>query len=239
MNNLVLRDTAEVYLKDLSDNSVYFLGLTSKADISQKIQQEILRGGIGNGIVGMLQYNKEIDFTVTTLLHADDIIAIESGAKQISGTYTVQANEKLQLSGGKLTLTGTPSGSNVIVIDSTGKQITATYDTATKTVTVTGGTDGDYYTVIYPTSVTGSAIPLDTSMFPKNYYVELHSIAVDPDTNTVAADVYWIFNKAVPDGSMSVTHEAGKNNGDTIKFVAMTPINSTSIGQYIIVPRAS
>lgn len=237
MNNLVLRDTAEVYLKDLSDGSVYFLGLTSKADITQKIQQEILRGGVGNGIVGILQFNKEIDFTVTTLLHADDIVAIQSGAKQISGTYTVQVNEKLQLTGGKLTLTGTPSGTSVIVIDKTGKQLTATYDATTKTVTVTGGTEGDYYTVIYPTSVTGSAIPLDTSMFPKSYHVELHSIAVDPDTNTVAADVYWVFYKAIPDGSLSVSHEAGKSNGDTIKFVAMTPLNSTSIGQYIIVPR--
>ena len=211
MNNLVLRDTAEVYLKDSGDGSVYFLGLTSKADIAQKIQQEMLRGGIGNGIVGMLQFNKEIDFTVTTLLHSDDIIAIQNGAKQISGTYTVQANEKLQLTGGKLTLIGTPNSDTVIVVDKTGKQMQATYDTTTKTVTVTGGVEGDYYTVMYATSVTGSAIPLDTSMFPKSYYVELHSIAVDPDTNNVAADIYWAFYKAVPDGSMSVSHESGKN----------------------------
>lgn len=239
MNNLILRDTAEVYLKDLLDPTrVYFLGLTNKADISQSVEQEILRGGIGNGIIGMIQYNKQIEFTVTTLLHADDIVAIQSGAKQVSGEYTVQANEKHQLVNGQFTLTGTPSSGSVIVLDPQGKQVTATYDATTKTVTVTDGVEGAYYIALYSTSVTGEAIPLDASMFPRNYYVELHTIAVDAETNAPAADIYWVFEKAVPDGALAVSHEAGQNNGDTIKFTAMTPINSTSIGRYIVVPRS-
>jgi hypothetical protein len=236
-NNVVIQDVLECYLKDLADpTKVYFIGLTTRNDITQQVAQELLRGGIGNGVVGVLQSNKEISFTVTTLLHNDDIFAIQSGATfSANQTVTVQKNETVKCATGALTIEGTPVGSAVVVFDKNGKVIEGTF--ATGKVTITGGTDGDWYTVVYPESVTGDVLSLDSKKFPRNYYVELHTIAYDVDTNEVCADIFWQFNKCLPDGAMNASHEAGKQVGDEMKFNAQLIKGNSEYGKYVVVPR--
>lgn len=237
-NNIIVQDVAEVYLKDLSDSSVYFFGLTTKSDVQQKIKQDFMRGGIGNGIAGVIQSEKEITFSVTTLFHADDMIAIQSGsAIQTNQSVTVMKSETLKLATNKLTLVGTPKTgtTTVTVLDSTGKSYAGTF--ATGQVTVTGGTDGNWYTVLYPADVTASAISLDSKKFPHNYTVELHTIGYNPDTNAVACDIWWQFAKALPDGTLNESMEAGKSSSSEVKFVAQLPQGASEYGKYLVVPR--
>lgn len=236
-NNLLVQDVCEVYLKDLSDTSkVYFFGLTSQAEITQQIQQDVIRGGIGNGVIGVMQSNKELTFKVTTLLHNEDVSAIQSGsAFGASTTFTVQKTESGVLTSGKITITGTPIGTNVLVYDGLGKKLEGTY--ATGDVTVTGGTEGESYTVVYSTSVTGEALSLDSKKFPKNYYVELHTIAYNPNSNEVVADLYYVFNKALPNGGLSQQFQAGQSVTDEVEFTCGLLTGSTEYGKYIVVPR--
>jgi hypothetical protein len=236
MDNILVQDVCEVYLKDLSNSTPYFFGITTKNDITQKIKQDMLKGGIGNGIVGVVQSEKEITFKVSTLLHNDSLYEIQSGASFTSSTVTVQKNEVLKCVSGKLTMTGTPKGSAVVVFDSKGKVTTGTY--ATGVVTLTGGVEGDYYTVVYPNDSTGNVLTLDSKKFPKNYYVELHTIAYDVNTNQVVADIFWTFNKALPNGGLQAQYEAGKSNGDDIEFTAQLLAGNSEYGTYVVVPRA-
>jgi hypothetical protein len=178
-----------------------------------------------------------MSFKVTTLFSNDDLIAVQSGSAFADGSVTVQATEAHTLTGGKITLTGTPKTgtTTVLVVDQLGKQLEGAL--SVKEVTVTGGTDGDTYTVIYPISVTGSILSLDSKAFPKNYYVELHTIGFNVETNEVACDIYWIFEKALPNGSLTKAYEAGKNSGDDIEFTAQLPAGSNEYGKYVVVPR--
>jgi hypothetical protein len=235
MNNILIQDVAEVYIKDANSSDAYFFGLTTKNDVAQTVKQDALRAGIGNGIVAMLQSDKEVNFSVTTLLQNDDIFAIQSGKKFTNGTYTVQKTEQAKLTSGKLTITGTAKGTSALVVDALGKQIAGTI--ATNQVTITGGVEGATYTVIYPSDVTGDILSLDSKAFPKNYYVEMHTIGYNVETNEVACDVYWIFNKALPDGGLQAAYEAAKGNGNDIKFTAQLNIGSNEYGKYIVVPR--
>lgn len=236
MNNILIQDVAEVYIKDSVTSDAYFFGITTKNDITQTVKQEVLRAGVGNSVVGVLQSDKEINFSVSTLLHNDDIFAIQSGKKFASGTYTVQMSEQAKLTSGKLTITGTPKGTSAIAIDSTGKQTTGTI--ATGQVSITGGTEGAIYTVIYPSEVTGDILSLDSKSFPKNYYVEMHTIGYSVETNQVVADIYWVFDKALPDGGLQAAYEAAKNNGNEIKFTAQVPVGATEYGRYIVIKRS-
>lgn len=86
-------------------------------------------------------------------------------------------------------------------------------------------------------TVTGTVMDLKADKLPRNYKVQLRTIAYDPDTNEEVADIYWIFDKATPDGNLNEVFSAGTNKTQEISFIAQTPIGSDSYGQYVIVPR--
>jgi hypothetical protein len=234
MRDIIIQDVAECFAKN-TDDKAYFFGLTSSNDITQTIAQNPIKGGIGNGIISLIQSEKEIKFTVVNAIHNDDIYAIQSGTEFTSGSYTVQKTEKCELATGKLTLTGTPVGTSAIVIDPEGTQTTGTIET--KAITITGGTDGDEYTVIYGESVTGQILDLKSDAFPKNHYVEMHTIGYDPESNAVVCDIYWVFDKALPDGGLKASLKAGTNATDEITFTAQLSKGSKSYGKYIVIPR--
>lgn len=237
MDNILMYDVCEVYLKELNGSKEYFYGLTKKGEINQTIKQESIRGGIGNGVVGVIQSDKEVKFKVATVLQNDSLFAIQSGADFATTTITTMAKEESICATNKLPITGTPKGTAVMIVDSKGVVTSGTF--ATGNVSGTGLIDGKRYTVLYSKeSTTAQVLTIDSKKFPKNYYVELHTIAVDVDTNAVIADVYWIFNKALPNGALSGNYEAGTNASNEVEFTAQLLAGSTEYGKYVVVPRA-
>lgn len=235
MNNVIIHDTLEAFIKDDANNKVYFLGLTTSGSIAQTVDQEPIRAGIGGKVVSVIQSNKNIEFTITTGVHYDDVYEIQSNSLFTNEVVTIQKAESAKLVGGKLTINGTPVDGKVIVLDRHGKTVEATY--ADGEVTVTGGQEGAIYTVIYGEEVTADVLNLESDKFPKNYTVQLHGIAYDADTNEVVADVYWIFDKALPNGAFTANYGMGENKTDEITFTAQVPIGSNSYGKYVVVPR--
>lgn len=236
-DNILIHDALEVYLRDDSGKQ-YFYGITTKGEISQKVKQDIIKGGIGNTVCGVMQSEKEMSFKVSTALQNDTMYEVLTGSTFSTGTLTVRMTERAKLATGKLTITGTPkTAGTVLCIDSLGKQFTGTF--ATGQVTITGGTEGAYYTVVYDTDKSNMDIlTLDSAVFPKNYYVELHTIAYSPDTNTVLADIFWQFDKALPKADFTESYEAGKANDGEVEFTAITPVGSTAYGRYAVAYRA-
>lgn len=88
-----------------------------------------------------------------------------------------------------------------------------------------------------PKTVTGDIIDLSAENMPKAYKTQLRSIAYDPETMKVVADIYWIFENAQPDGNLNETFGAATNKTQEITFKAKTPIGSDSYGICAFVPR--
>ena len=86
-------------------------------------------------------------------------------------------------------------------------------------------------------TVSGQVMDLKAKNFPKVYQVQLRSIAYDPDSGEEVADIYWIFDKAMPDGNLEEAFTAGANKTQTINFTALVPVGSDSYGKYVVVPR--
>lgn len=244
MENLLIQDVCEVYIKDINaPTNVFFFGLTSKNDVTQKIKQTLLKGGIGNGVAGTIQSEKEITFKVSTLLDNDSIAQVASGAYATSNTVTIQAKEVVQASTqGTVTIVATTpalkASTSPVVFDKYGKNIAGTW--ATKVFTATAPTDipvGAWVTVLYSADVTGNVLALDSQKFPSSFYVELHTIAYDVNTNKVCADIYWVFTRALPDGNMVQTYEAGKQSGQDMTFTCQLTAGNSSYGNYVVVPR--
>lgn len=237
MDNIVIKDTFEVFLQAASTpTEVYFLGINSKADWVKKLNNTILRGGIGNLPKYVLQDSNEMEFSVDPLFWADNLIGVLSGTTTASGTATVKINEKLQVTSGAVTVVGTPSGTTADVFDANNKKYTGTI--AAKVVTITSPpADGTWVTVVYDSSVTGDITTLSADKFPKAFKLFAHTIAYNPATQTITNDIYLNFTQATPDGSMNATLQAGKEASLPIKFLLTTPINSNDFGQFINVAR--
>lgn len=107
------------------------------------------------------------------------------------------------------------------VIDATIQDVTV--DEATGEVTAT------------ETTVTGDVLDFKADSFPKNYFVQLKTIVYDPDTNEVVADLYFIFDKALPDGALSEAFEAS-NKTSEINFMAQVD-GAGNYSKVIVVPR--
>lgn len=90
-----------------------------------------------------------------------------------------------------------------------------------------------------PESVAGNAIELESTSIPKSAKLQLRTIAYDPDTQEVVAEIFWIFDKVVPAGEFSQTFGMGQNNVQEITFNALVPKGKTSYGRYVIVPKDS
>lgn len=248
MDNILVQDVCEVYLKDLASGTQYFFGLTTKNEVTQKLKQDFLKAGIGNGVVGVVQSDKEINFKVSTLLHNDSIFSLQSGADfASSSTKTMYSENVICAVAGKVTptlkvgtTTVTPTAGSVVVMNARGSQIAGTWTSPDFTATTSADIAvGTAYTVFYQiTNANATVLTLDSKKFPKNYYVELHTIAYDIDKNTVIADIYWQFNKCTPNGGLQAQYEAGKSNGDDVEFVAQLLAGNSAFGNYVVVPRA-
>jgi hypothetical protein len=236
MENVIVKDTMKAFIKDIDTGKVYYLGATSSSSINQSINQEFLRGDFGNKIVGKIDSDKTITFTVTPAMHSDNIIQIQSGKYFTTGTsINIPRSESLKVSSGTVTLDGTPAG-DVSVFDQYGESLTATETTGT--VTITGATDGDVVTVYYEeASSTVQVLDLAVDSFPTNYEVKLIGIAYQPMSNVVVADFYYLISNAVPDGAIDRTYEAGSNSNNPITFTAMDD-GTGSYGKYIVAKRA-
>ena len=84
-------------------------------------------------------------------------------------------------------------------------------------------------------TVTGDVLGFKADSFPKNHFVQLKTIVYDPDTNEVVADLYFIFDKALPDGALSEAFEAS-NKTSEINFMAQVD-GDGNYSKVIVVPR--
>lgn len=237
--NQMVKDVCEVFLKDKLNGNVYFLGLTTSSEVTQSLNSEILRAGIGNGVVATLYSDKTIGFNVSTIFHSDDLISMQMGKKFNTGTVTVFEKESVTCTTeGELTIKGTPkTGGKVSVIDKHSEELAeATF--ASNKVTVAGATVGSVYTVIYPKELTTAKLLTIDDSVPTAYETQLHTIGYDPDTNVVLSDIYWIFDNAVPDGALSQSYSAGANTPMSINFSVKKNVGSESYGKYAVAKRA-
>lgn len=244
MNNVVVSETAEVFALNNSTGKVFFCGLTTKAGITQKVKQDMIKGGIGNGLIAVIQSEKDIEFDVATAIHNDELYGIQSGAEFATGTYSVYKTEIVDMTvatdTGTCTVTGSPKAGTITVVDCKGVKSTGTCTTHTVTVAKpsSGTLTAGKATVTYQEDITNASIlDLRKDQFPQGHTVQLHSIAYDPKTNVVVQDMYWTFPNAISDGAINSSYEAGKNVGDTVKFKALAD-DSGSLGKYVVVPRA-
>lgn len=241
MDNLLIKDTMEIFgVDNKTPTNVYFLGVNSKSTLTQKLTNTVLRGALGNLPVALIQTAKDATFAVDPVLWNESIMAMLQGTTATSGTATVKYFDKGLTVGsaGALTLSSTPlTGTTVDVFDSLDTHYTATFVGTSATIPATPPSSGTVVTAVYSVSVTGTITDLNAATFPRAFTLYGHTVAFNPATDVIAADIYLVFNQAIPQGDINAALQAGKESTLPITFQLLIPINSTSFGSYINVPR--
>ncbi|HHY96859.1 MAG TPA: hypothetical protein GYA04_02365 [Acholeplasma sp.] len=98
---------------------------------------------------------------------------------------------------------------------------------------VTIGSDGTV--VATNKTVAGDVIEFKADSYPKVHSVQLRTIVYDPDTNEVVGDLYFIFDKGLPNGALNEAFEAGNKTAE-ISFTALADEDG-NYGKCVFVPK--
>jgi hypothetical protein len=242
----IISDVADCVLKRISDNKIVFTAEAQLSSISQKINSQDVRGGIGSRLISILKSEKDIELTVRNAVFDSDYLEMVSGTSFESKTNTVFKKEENLLSskGTSVKIKGTPAESAIIkVIAADGTQYAGTFTANTGenavggTVAFTGGTSGAYYTCLYQASVTGNTLSIEADKFSEKYYCEFSTIEYDYETNAVKADLIWVFDSVLPIDDFDLSFENNKPITPEVKLRCLMNPGSSIIGKVIEVSR--
>lgn len=243
----IIQDTCDVVFKRRSDGKAMLTAEAQLASVSQTIQEEKIKGGIGNRDIAVLRSDKEVTLSVRSAMFDSEWLEMVSGTSYNEETHTIHQKEDgisvtKNASKFEAKIKGEPkSTGTVYVFNSKGEQLVLNATSITGgviDVTELGVKEGDIVTVLYEQDATGQTLTIDTTAFPSKFMVEYHTIQYDADTNEVVNDLYWIFDGATPAGNFDYSFENGSAISPEIEFTAIAPLGSSTVGRVMEVPRA-
>ena len=254
MGKYVIQDTADVIITDITTGKVVLNAEAQLAGITGSISEEDLQGGIGNKKLHKIRTDKSIDLTMRSAFANPEYwamtqgVAIENGKVIVTEAFRGKVVEDTGTSAYEIVLpTGavtTATTAKVTMPDGTQEtlpivtSLTAptqkAVDLATTAFNLTGGETLD---VFFKSEKQGEKISIDATKYSTKYAVEMRTIAYDPTTATVGADIYFIFPETIPSGEFDISLENGTVYTPELSFSVMSPIGSDEMGEIAIIPR--
>lgn len=216
----------------------YFFGLTTSNEISQSVETEKLKAGIGNNTWAIMKNSKDMSVSVAYAAASDDLMMLQTGGAYAQRSVDVAVKETVVYAADGATITGTPKGTSVTVVDpKTGVSYEGTFATGKVTVATTPPADGTTVHVIYEKVLsTQDILVFDGEEFPKNVELHLHGIA--KKDGVVVADVYYVFFNAGITGNFTKSFANGAPDPETVEFELATKAGTSEYGFYTVVERA-
>ena len=235
---ILVKDTADVFYHFENGDTRYF-GCMNTAGIEKTVDTEDIRCGIGWGLAAIMYSNPDMKLTFTPGFWNDYFLEDASGNEFAdSGSVDVWTNENVTFAASSsdavCDITGTPVGDVVKVQDVTGKMYAATYTGGTVTITGEAALDGIKGTVSYQKAVTADVLSFTISDNPKVHGITIKTIAYDPETNEIVAELYWTFDKVLGDGGLNLAIAGGTQSITEIN-ARVLPTASGEFGKYITV----
>lgn len=234
----LVSDVLEAIVVDRDANKTYFFGLTTSNEISQTVETEKLKAGIGNNTWAVMKNSKDMNVSVAYAAASDDLMMLQTGSKFASRTVQVAVKETVEYKTGGATIVGTPKSTSVTVINAeTGVSQVGTFATGKVTVATTPPANGTLVHVIYEKELASQdVLVFDSTEFPKNVELHLHGIA--KKDGIVVADFYYVFFNAGITGNFTKSFANGAPDPETIEFELATKAGTSEYGFYTVVPRA-
>lgn len=244
----VVADVFDVLLIDENTGDVIATTTLQDANIEVQVQENEVRGGKGNELLGVLHSGRDINITLTDVNFRYDWIAKQLGQDIKTGAgvayampkwYVVQDDPATTTTTEmQIILDHTPISANSMVIyNAQGQKITGFKVTGNKvdltsaTPTVAIGNEVEVRTYQYATPAKTQEIKIDSKVFAKGVKAILETVEVDEAAEQVTHKLQYEFNKALPSGNFTI-NTASERQAQTHEFTlrVIKPKDSTVVG---------
>lgn len=234
---LFIMDVADVTFTRKSDNHVVFTSEAQTSTLSQTVDEETIKGGIGSRSIYTIKSNKELELTVRNATFDLEWLAMTQGvAVKDADTLVVQKKFVGTVADGGLTVEGMPAGTAYILNEDRESQEAEV--TEGGAVVIPGGfaEDGEDVQVIVEEEVIGKTVKMRSDRFAEKYKVQYQTIVYDAKTESVVADLYIVFNEVSPSSAFDMSLENGTAYTPELTFRA-TSNDGGEIGTWMLVDR--
>lgn len=234
---LFIMDVADVTFTRKSDNHVVFTSEAQTSTLSQTVDEETIKGGIGSRSIYTIKSNKELELSVRNATFDLEWLAMTQGvAVKDADTLVVQKKFSGTVASGGLTIEGVPAGSVYILNEDRESKETTVAEGGVVTIPPTFAEDGEDVQVIVEEEVIGKSVKMRSDRFAEKYKVQYQTIVYDAKTEAVVADLYIVFNEVSPSSAFDMSLENGTAYTPELTFRA-TSNEGGEIGTWMLVDR--
>jgi hypothetical protein len=246
----VIADVFEALLID-TDGDTIGTATLQEANIEVQVQENDVRGGRGNQLLGILHSDRDIMINLTDINFRYDWMAKQMGQDIVTGagvayampkSYTVVDNDTVTTGNQPgITLDKTPSASTSLAIyNASGVRITG-FTVTTNKVDFAGATPAvvvgdvvDVRTYTYATDAQTQTINIDNAVFAKGVKAILETLEVDESTETATHKIQYQFDNTLPSGNFTVNTSSEKTaSTQAFNLRVVKPKTSTKVGKVV------
>ncbi|WP_280150045.1 hypothetical protein [Bacillus subtilis] len=232
----VIHDVCDVVLKRKSDGKVIATAEAQTTSLSQSIQEDLLKGGIGNKTLYAINSDKAVSGTIKNAFFSLDWLAAQQGVKVEQGSVQVWENEVLVVgSDGSVSLSQTPVEA-ITFENSEGESLVVEELSTKATIPSNFAEPKAELRAYYKYDAEGEIVEIRSDKFSEAYEMEYHTLEYDPDTDKIHYDLYIQLDKIKPSGEAELNFEAGNAMTPEMKFTALSN-NNNAVGRYVRVKR--
>lgn len=230
---LFIMDVCDVTMKRKSDGHVVFTSEAQTSSISQTVDEEQIKGGIGSRTIYTIRSNKEIELTVVNATFDLEWLAITQGVRiQKDETAIVQGRAEAVVRDGMVDLPENALPENdVYILNSMRESFEADVEGGTVVVPVETAADGETVQVIYEKEVTGNKVELRSDTFAEKYEVQYMTYIYESTTEARQGTLYIKFFEATPSSAFEMTLANGTAYTPELSFIA-SATSEGKIGEY-------
>lgn len=247
----VIADVFNVLLID-EDGDVVATTTLQDSNIEVSVQENDVRGGRGNQLLGILHADRDIAISMNDINFRYEFLAKNLGQDIVTGAGTAYAMPKYYLAtdnagSTEITLDETPAADHELSIyGEDGQKISGFTVTGSKvdftsaTPTVAIGDEVEVRTYKYETAATAQEIKIDNAVFAKGVKAILETVEVDESSEEVTHKIQYEFTKALPTGAFSIntaSERSAQAQGFNLRVVK--PKTSTEVGYIKRIPVVS
>lgn len=233
---LYIQDTADAVLERKSDKFVIATGTTQTVNLKQKVDEDTVKGGIGNASQFTIKSNKELEIQIEDALFDFQWLAATQGVKVVDDKLTVKRTEIVEVEeGGKVTSTNSNLSGDKVVIDTYGKNIKVSFTGGKATDAGLEKQNGKNVTIVTEEEVQGEKISIRADRFAEKYSLQLFTYAYDQETESISKDVFLTFDNVTPSSEFDLKLKAGDPLTPELNLRATADPKTKEIGSWLLV----
>ncbi|WP_415408894.1 hypothetical protein [Staphylococcus agnetis] len=233
-----IQDVADVLLTRKSDGFKIATGTAQSTSISQSVDEDQIKGGIGNRTLYTIKSNKELEIEVKDAVFNPQWLAATQGVKvEDKQTLTVEVVDTVEIGeGGKITIQDTSFEGNGVFVDSKGDNHKVKFSKGTATIDGIKEQAGKEGQAVYEEKREGKSISIRADRFAEKYKAQLNTIIYEAETEAIVEDLFVIFHNVTPSAEFELGLEAGEALAPEIKLVASADPKTKEIGNWFMSP---